>query len=61
MSKERKKASYFFYSMVADSNHLVLYDISYNYFGLIGFLVTLISGMVISIVAGRMLSFQNIK
>lgn len=39
-------------SMAADSSHLVLYDISYLYFGLIGFLITLILGVIISIVTG---------
>ncbi|KAL4229363.1 Sodium-dependent multivitamin transporter [Mactra antiquata] len=36
-------------SMEEESHHLVIYDISYMYFGLVGFLVTMIVGLAVSL------------
>ena len=38
---------------ISETDHLALYDVSYLYFGLIGFLVTILSGVVVSIITGR--------
>ena len=38
---------------ISETDHLALYDVSYLYFGLIGFIVTIISGVLVSIITGR--------
>ena len=41
------------FSKKLDTAHLPLYDVTYLYFGLIGFIVTIVVGIIVSIITGE--------